>query len=69
VRAGFAGIRPLWEGLSCLTGRHVQIEGGGAQCTGVVSGMDGDGALRLRQPGGQEIRVVAGDVTVIGGYE
>jgi BirA family biotin operon repressor/biotin-[acetyl-CoA-carboxylase] ligase len=69
LRAGFAGIRPLWEGLSCLIGRHVQIEGGGAQCTGVVSGMDGDGALRLRQPGGQEIRVVAGDVTVIGGYE
>jgi BirA family biotin operon repressor/biotin-[acetyl-CoA-carboxylase] ligase len=69
LRAGFAAIRPLWEGLSCLTGRYVQIEGAGEHCAGVVSGLDGEGALRLRQPGGQEIRVVTGDVTVIGGYE
>jgi BirA family biotin operon repressor/biotin-[acetyl-CoA-carboxylase] ligase len=69
LRAGFAAIRPLWEGLSCLTGRNVRIEGAGEHCAGVVSGLDGDGALRLRRPGGQESRVVAGDVTVIGGYE
>jgi BirA family biotin operon repressor/biotin-[acetyl-CoA-carboxylase] ligase len=69
LREGFAAIRPLWEGLSCMTGRYVQIEGGGEQCAGVVSGLDGDGALRLRQPGGEESRVVSGDVTVIGGYE
>jgi len=69
LRGGFAAIRLLWESLSCLTGRYVQIEGGEERCTGVVSGLDGDGALRLRRPGGQETRVVAGDVTVIGGYE
>jgi BirA family biotin operon repressor/biotin-[acetyl-CoA-carboxylase] ligase len=69
LRQGFAVIRPLWEGFSCLTGRRVQIEGGEEPCTGVVSGLDGDGALRLRQPGGKETRVVAGNVTVIGGYE
>jgi BirA family biotin operon repressor/biotin-[acetyl-CoA-carboxylase] ligase len=69
LREGFAVIRPLWESFSCLTGRYVQIECGEEQCTGVVSGLDGDGALRLRRPGGQEARVIAGDVTVIGGYE
>jgi BirA family biotin operon repressor/biotin-[acetyl-CoA-carboxylase] ligase len=68
LREGFAAIRPLWEGLSCLTGRHVGIQGGGGQGGGVVVGLDVDGALLLRQPGGEEIRVVAGDISVIGGY-
>jgi BirA family biotin operon repressor/biotin-[acetyl-CoA-carboxylase] ligase len=69
LREGFAAIRPLWEGLSCLTGRHVRIEGGGEQCAGVVIGLDADGALRVLRANGEETRVVAGDVSVIGGYE
>ena len=31
--------------------------------------MDEDGGLRLRLPCGEKHRVVAGDVTVVGGYE
>ncbi len=68
LRGGFAAIHPLWEGLSCLTGRRVQIEGGHERCAGVVIGLDADGRLRLRQDAGRETRVVAGEVTVIGGY-
>ena len=68
LREGFAAIRPLWEGLSCLAGRHVQIEGGGEQCAGVAIGLDADGALRVLRANGEETRVVAGDVSVIGGY-
>jgi BirA family biotin operon repressor/biotin-[acetyl-CoA-carboxylase] ligase len=68
LRQGFAAIRPLWEGLSCLTGRRVDIDGGGERHTGVVIGLGADGALRLQGPAGQEISVVAGDVTVVDGY-
>jgi BirA family biotin operon repressor/biotin-[acetyl-CoA-carboxylase] ligase len=66
---GFRAIRPLWEAHSCLTGQRVQIDGVGQRCAGVVAGIDDDGALRLREDSGRETRVVAGDVTVVGGYE
>lgn len=69
LREGFAAIQPLWEGLSCLTGRHVHIGGGGERHAGVVTGIGADGTLRLRDTAGQEIRVVAGDVTVVDGYD
>jgi len=69
LRDGFATIRPLWEALSCLTGRQVRIEGGTQTCEGVVTGLAADGTLRLRSLEGQDIRIVAGDVTVVNGYE
>jgi BirA family biotin operon repressor/biotin-[acetyl-CoA-carboxylase] ligase len=65
---GFAAIRPLWETCSCLTGRTVQIDAAGQRCAGVVTGIGDDGALILRDAGGCDVRVVAGDVTVIDGY-
>lgn len=68
LREGFAAIQPLWEGLSCLTGRSVRIGEGGERHAGIVTGIGADGTLRLRDTAGQEIRVVAGDVTVMGGY-
>jgi len=68
LREGFAAIRPLWEGLSCLSGRRVEIDSGGTRHTGVVIGLGADGSLRLRDTAGQEVSIVAGDVTVIDGY-
>ena len=65
---GFAAIRPLWEACSCLTGRAVQIDGAGQRCAGVVTGISDDGALILRDVAGRDVRVVAGDVTVVDGY-
>jgi len=69
LRAGFAGIRPLWESHSSLNGRQVEISGGGQRLVGVVTGIADDGTLVLRDAAQMEIRVVAGDVTVLGGYE
>jgi BirA family biotin operon repressor/biotin-[acetyl-CoA-carboxylase] ligase len=69
VSEGFAAIRPLWESRSCLTGRQVETDAGGQRCHAVVTGIADDGTLLLRGPAGQELRVVAGDVTVIDGYD
>jgi BirA family biotin operon repressor/biotin-[acetyl-CoA-carboxylase] ligase len=69
LRDGFAAVRPLWERLSCLTGRQVCIDDGNQRHEGIVAGVADDGALQLRDAAGREIRVVAGDVTVIDGYE
>ncbi len=68
VRAGFAAVRPLLQAQSCLTGKHVQIDGGDGRYAGVVTGIAEDGALLLRDQTGAEVRVVAGDVTVVDGY-
>ncbi len=65
---GFAAIRPLWEAHSCLTGRTVRIDNAGQHCAGVVTGISDDGALILRKTAGDETRIIAGDVTVVGGY-
>ena len=65
---GFAAIQPLWEGLSALTGRVVQIDDGVRRYQGVVVGLAEDGTLRLRDAAQDDVRVVAGDVTVVDGY-
>jgi len=68
LRSGFAAIRPLWEGLSGFQGRRVQIDDAGQPYTGVILGLADDGTLRLQGADGKEIRVVAGDVSVVDGY-
>jgi BirA family transcriptional regulator, biotin operon repressor / biotin---[acetyl-CoA-carboxylase] ligase len=69
VQHGFATLRPLWERLSCLQGRDVEIDDGGRRYRGRVCGIADDGALQLRDASGAEITVVAGEVTVVDGYE
>src|SRR5262249_52817509 len=68
VSAGFAALRPIWEARSDLHGRHVRIEDGARSYEGDVLGLADDGTLMLRDAAGMEMRVIAGDVTVIGGY-
>ena len=65
---GFAPLRPAWERLSCLSGHRVCVAEGAQQLEGTVAGLTDDGALRLVEAGGRERLVLAGDVTVIGGY-
>jgi BirA family biotin operon repressor/biotin-[acetyl-CoA-carboxylase] ligase len=69
MRHGFATLRPLWDRLSCLQGRQVEVDDGDRRYGGVVCGLADDGALRLRDSAGQEIRVAAGEVTVVEGYK
>jgi BirA family transcriptional regulator, biotin operon repressor / biotin---[acetyl-CoA-carboxylase] ligase len=62
---GFAGVLPAFESWFRMTGRHVRVAGlGGDVREGVVLGVDAEGALRLAAAHG-EIRVVAGDVTLL----
>ncbi len=67
-RLGFDPVRPVWEGYSALTGRRVVVVSGTARETGVVRGIDVDGALML-ETGTGTLRFVAGEVTVEGAYQ
>ena len=68
IQHGFATLRPLWDRLSCLQGRHVEIDDGGRRYRGVVGGIADDGTLQLRDAAGHDISIVAGEVTVVEGY-
>lgn len=62
---GFSGIRPRFEHWFRMTGSRVRVqEPGGQRLDGEVTGVDGDGALRLATAGGGEHRVLAGEVTL-----
>jgi biotin-(acetyl-CoA carboxylase) ligase len=47
----------------------IRVAEPGKEIAGQVVGLDDDGSLRIRLPNGDEHRVLAGDVTVVGGYE
>jgi BirA family biotin operon repressor/biotin-[acetyl-CoA-carboxylase] ligase len=67
-RDGFEPIAAAWRRMAPLIGRTIRVQEPGAIVEGTVLDIDADGALRLRLTTGVEHRVVAGDVTVIGGY-
>ena len=66
---GFAPIATAWRALAPLLGRRIHVQEPGGAVTGTAIDLDDDGALRIRRDDGSEHRVVAGDVTVVGGYE
>jgi BirA family biotin operon repressor/biotin-[acetyl-CoA-carboxylase] ligase len=68
-RDGFAPIAATWRQLAPLIGERIQVDEPGGRVDGTVLDLDDDGALRLRLTGGGEYRVIAGDVTVIRGYD
>jgi biotin-(acetyl-CoA carboxylase) ligase len=47
----------------------IRVAEPGKEIAGQVVGLDDDGSLRIRLPNGDEHRVLAGDVTVVGGYQ
>lgn len=67
-RQGFAPIAAAWQTLSDMIGAEITVDEPSGRVSGVVLGLDDDGALRLRLRSGSEHRVVAGDVTIVGGY-
>jgi len=69
VRVGFAAVRDDWNELSCLTGRQVEIADGPRRLAGEVVALAADGTLELRAADGEQLWVVAGEVTIVGGYE
>jgi BirA family biotin operon repressor/biotin-[acetyl-CoA-carboxylase] ligase len=62
LESGGAGLQREWAGRLVTIGRPVVVSGGDAEWTGVAEGVDDDGALLVRRPGGKLARVVAGDV-------
>lgn len=68
LSSGFSSVRAEWESYSSLTGVEVQIVSPEGERSGVVLGVDDDGALRLRRADGEVVRVIAGEVSVRGGY-
>lgn len=66
---GFAAMRGEWEACSSLIGKEVRVAASEGEVAGRVLGLDDDGALRLEGPGGLVRRIVAGEVTLPGGYE
>jgi BirA family biotin operon repressor/biotin-[acetyl-CoA-carboxylase] ligase len=69
VQRGFAPIAAAWRDRSGLIGQMIHVAEPGKDVAGQIVGLDEDGALRIRLPSGDEHRVIAGDVTVIGGYQ
>jgi BirA family biotin operon repressor/biotin-[acetyl-CoA-carboxylase] ligase len=62
---GFAGILPRFQARFRMPGQAVRVrEIDGGEISGVVRGVDTDGALLLTAPHCEALRVVAGDVTL-----
>lgn len=68
TREGFAPIAAAWRERSGLIGRMIHVAESGMEISGQVLGLGEDGSLRLRLASGEEHRIIAGDVTVVGGY-
>jgi biotin-(acetyl-CoA carboxylase) ligase len=48
-----------------MAGRRLRVlDLAGKEILGVALGIDSDGALRVKQDDGAELRVIAGDVTI-----
>ena len=63
---GFEPARSLWDTYCHLAGKTVRVSDGASRVEGRVCGLDKDGALVLEAEAGQRLRVVAGEVTVLG---
>lgn len=66
--SGFAPIRPVWERYSALMGRRVTVICGAERLSGVVRGIDPDGALLVEGEAGVA-RILGGDVSIQGAYD
>lgn len=60
---GFAPFLLDFEAANVLIGRTIRFDDGGKAMTGVATGIDAGGFLRLRLPGGEETSLVSGEVT------
>ena len=65
---GFAAVRPLYENYFALKGRQVRVVDGNVTTSGLVRGIDSDGALIL-ETGIGYIRISSGDVSIEGAYD
>ena len=71
LEEGFPALRAAWERYAAdLIGRQIAVAAQGEAISGTVLGLDTDGALLVReQTTDTPRRVVAGEVSVVGGYQ
>jgi BirA family biotin operon repressor/biotin-[acetyl-CoA-carboxylase] ligase len=66
ARDGFAALRPRFDALFRMSGERIRVADMGGETTeGVALGISSDGALRLGTDDGAEMRLLAGDVTIL----
>jgi BirA family transcriptional regulator, biotin operon repressor / biotin---[acetyl-CoA-carboxylase] ligase len=65
---GFAAARPSYDRYLALRGKRVTVVDASTRMTGLVMGIDADGALMLDTEAGLS-RVLTGDVSVEGAYD
>ena len=53
-----------WTPLNALAGKYVTAYHNGRECSGIVSGIEKDGALLLKQPDDKILSIRAGEVTL-----
>ncbi len=70
LQQGFVAVRADWERYATdLFGKRITVAAPEGTVTGVVLGLDTDGALLVREDAeATPRRFLAGDVTVVGGY-
>ena len=62
---GFDALRSRFDDRFTMRGQEVRVvQQNGEELAGTATGIDAQGALRLATSPGQEVRVVAGDVTI-----
>ncbi len=59
---GFAPVIEAWRGYFASEGKPVRVRSFGRTIEGVCEGIDPDGALLVRSPSGERLRVISGDV-------
>jgi BirA family biotin operon repressor/biotin-[acetyl-CoA-carboxylase] ligase len=70
LEEGFLALRPAWEHHAAwMLGTQIIVAAPEGTVAGTVLGLDSDGALLLQEGNsGTSRRLLAGDVTVVGGY-
>ena len=64
AETGFAGFYGHWDGYCVTRGRSVTVAGDGQQLTGVMQGIDQNGALVICDSLGREHRFVSAHITM-----
>lgn len=65
LRTGFPGLREPWLGYADILGKRIKWVFKDEFQTGIVSGIDDDGTLRMHGDDGAIHRVIAGDVQLL----
>jgi BirA family biotin operon repressor/biotin-[acetyl-CoA-carboxylase] ligase len=66
LRTGFAGLRDAWLLYADILGKPIRVGNQDESQTGVVTGIDDDGAILMRYENGSIQRVISGDIHLLG---